>query len=124
MNKPNFKFELNATLRDKVTGIEGKVTVRADYITGNNRYLLEYTSRDGVLCEAWIDEDRLEAPYLQAGESKRYTYIYKLVGGNAEVVLVTEDASNWMKPNDGYTYFKVETVNGLPKSIHLCDAQA
>ena len=58
----NFKFSMGATLRDKVTGFEGVVMVRAEYFTGCNHYGLCWTNcPEGKLAEwQWLDQSRLE----------------------------------------------------------------
>ena len=110
-----FKFQIKDHLRDQVTGVEGKVTVRADYITGNNRYLIEYVSKDGVLCEAWVDEDRLEqlGGEAKAPLNKREVLIYKFISGAPHRVKDIED--------DGHAYFTITTLNGVPIEAYLVD---
>ncbi|KKK63622.1 hypothetical protein LCGC14_2992430 [marine sediment metagenome] len=56
-----FKFELGTTLRDKVTGFEGVVMVRAEYFTGCVHYGLQTRElKDGRITDwEWIDGSRL-----------------------------------------------------------------
>lgn len=39
-NKKCYKFELGATLKDKITGFEGIATGVASYITGCDQYVI------------------------------------------------------------------------------------
>lgn len=50
------------TVRDKITGIEGIVTGRCEYITGCNQYLVQPKAQNKVEKPKnyWFDEDRLE----------------------------------------------------------------
>ena len=102
-----FKFQIKDHLRDQVTGVEGKVTVRADYITGNNRYLIEYVSKDGVLCEAWVDEDRLEQVGGETMSPINMIQVYKFVDGSLVCV------PNYIE-NDGHSYITIRITNGIP----------
>jgi len=54
-----FTFELGMTARDTVTGFEGTITVRAQYIAGYNRYCLERKHSDGKVNEEWFDQKRI-----------------------------------------------------------------
>lgn len=60
MSKRIFKFEFGTLVRDTVTGWEGKITGRYEFINGCIRYGLE-TIKDGDHKELSFDEDRLEA---------------------------------------------------------------
>lgn len=62
METLNFKFGLGEILRDKVTGFQGAVMVRAQYFTGCIHYgLCPQELKDGkVLDWEWIDTSRLE----------------------------------------------------------------
>ena len=54
-------IELGMKARDRITGFEGTISGRAQYLTGCDQYLLNPPARDGKLCDsAWIDEQRLE----------------------------------------------------------------
>ena len=56
-----FKFENGSKMKDKVTGLEGTITGRADYITGCRQYSLQPPLKEGDVPPAvWLDEDRLE----------------------------------------------------------------
>lgn len=54
-----FKFEFGTVVRDTVTGWEGKITGRYEFINGCIRYGLE-TLKDGKHEEMSFDEGRLE----------------------------------------------------------------
>jgi hypothetical protein len=49
-------------VKDKITGFEGTVTGRVEYITGCNQLLVQPSSKDGTEMpkSSWIDEDRCE----------------------------------------------------------------
>lgn len=63
-----FAIELGVTVRDRVTGFEGRVTGRCDYITGCNQYLVQPPIRDdGKWNDArWFDENRIEMTNAEA----------------------------------------------------------
>lgn len=55
-----FKVELGSKARDSVTGFNGIVTGRAEYMTGCRQYCLSARAKGGKVGEsAWFDEDRL-----------------------------------------------------------------
>jgi len=54
----DFRFDLGDRARD-ITGFEGIITGRYEYLNGCIRYTLE-TLRDGEVKELTTDEDRLE----------------------------------------------------------------
>jgi hypothetical protein len=58
----NFKFELGAKVKDIVSGFEGIVTGRCDYLTGCNNYGVNPQQvKDGKPMGAvWLDENKLE----------------------------------------------------------------
>jgi hypothetical protein len=69
----DYVINLGVEVRDRVTGFKGRVTGRADYISGCNQYLVQPdTKKDGDFVEGrWFDEHRLEvtnAPVLQLPE--------------------------------------------------------
>jgi cyanophycinase-like exopeptidase len=54
-------IELGKAGRDKVTGFEGIITARAQYLTGCDQYNLVPPVKDGKLDNAqWFDEGRIE----------------------------------------------------------------
>jgi hypothetical protein len=55
-------IELGKKAKDKITGFEGLLTGRAQYITGCDQYLLTpQVSDSGTLQESrWVDEGRVE----------------------------------------------------------------
>ena len=55
------KFELGATLRDKITGFEGIAIGVASYITGCDQFCVQPKLKDGSFVESkWLDDNRLE----------------------------------------------------------------
>ncbi len=57
----SFKFENGQQIKISVSGEVGKVTGRADYLEGENRYLVQYRAADGCAKECWWTEGSLEA---------------------------------------------------------------
>jgi len=59
-----FKYELGIEARDRVTGIEGILDMRAEYINGCIRYSLQPKAEKPNPLEApksyWVDEAQLE----------------------------------------------------------------
>lgn len=56
-------LKLGQTAKDRITGIEGVVLGRAEYITGCNQVLVQPTAKkaDGDVLESrWFDEQRME----------------------------------------------------------------
>lgn len=74
-----FKFELGQQVKDKLTGFEGFVTGRCDYMTGCKQYLVTPKVRKGKTHEypsgSWLDEDR-----LQKGK-ERFKMAVRVAGG-------------------------------------------
>jgi len=65
-----FKIEMKAKVKDCVTGFEGIVTARSEYLTGCRQYLVTPTKLkdDGeTLNSIWFDEDRLTGVDLLGG---------------------------------------------------------
>lgn len=62
-DKADFKYELGTKAKDKVTGVEGTVLCRTQWLTGCNTYGLQRpVKEDGDVPDAYYtDEDRLEA---------------------------------------------------------------
>lgn len=53
-------IELGRKARDKITGFEGVITGRAQYLTGCDQYVLVPGIKDGQLQKSeWFDEGRL-----------------------------------------------------------------
>jgi hypothetical protein len=63
-----FVVQHGAKVKDQITGFDGHVTGRADYITGCNQILVQpRTNKEGAYVEGrWFDEHRL---VVIAGES-------------------------------------------------------
>lgn len=53
-----FKYAMGAQARDSITGFEGTITARYEFINGCRRYQLE-ALRDGDLKELVFDEERV-----------------------------------------------------------------
>ena len=51
---------LNDKVKDKVTGQTGRITAKAEYLTGETTYLVENVDSTGRPIEYWYDESRLE----------------------------------------------------------------
>lgn len=47
-------------VKDKVTGYTGTITAKAEYLTGETRYLVENVDSTDRPIEFWYDESRLE----------------------------------------------------------------
>ena len=57
----SFAIHHGIRVRDKITGFEGAVTGRADYITGCNQYLVSPEMDGKDFKESrWFDEQRLD----------------------------------------------------------------
>jgi hypothetical protein len=54
-----FRFENGDEVRDTVTGVQGVITGRYEYLNGCLRYTIEY-AKDGEPKDMTLDEDRLE----------------------------------------------------------------
>jgi len=56
------KISLGDKVRDTITGFEGRVTGRAEYISGCIQYAVTPpVNKDGEMADAnWIDEQRIE----------------------------------------------------------------
>jgi hypothetical protein len=56
-----YKFELGQTVKDVLSGFEGLITGRADYLTGCNQYSVSPPLKDGAWVDGrWFDESRLK----------------------------------------------------------------
>lgn len=57
-----FKHELGQRAKDKITGFEGILTVRCEFLTGCNRYCIQPTElRDGKPVDSiYFDEAQIE----------------------------------------------------------------
>jgi len=56
-----FKFENGMKAKDRITGLEGTIVSRAEYLNGCISYGIRPPLKDGVIidCE-WIDEGQIE----------------------------------------------------------------
>lgn len=55
-----FKIEMGRKVKDVITGFEGVVGGRAQYLTGCNQYLVQPKGKkDTYPTSAWVDEGRL-----------------------------------------------------------------
>lgn len=57
-----FRYELGARVRDVITGFEGIITARSDWLNGCVRYLVsaERIKEDGNTIDLWVDEPQLK----------------------------------------------------------------
>lgn len=53
-------INLGDKVRDKVTGYEGTLTARCEYLTGVPRFEVSCLDKDGKVVGSWFDGDRLE----------------------------------------------------------------
>lgn len=51
---------LGKKVRDKVTGFEGTVTARCEYVSGSPQVCLASIDKDGNPQTTWLDEGRVE----------------------------------------------------------------
>lgn len=54
------KVRLGTKVRDSITGFEGTVTARCEYLTSTTRIMIEGQSADGKPVDLWCDESRAE----------------------------------------------------------------
>lgn len=67
------KIELNSKVKDKITGYEGVVTGRAEYLTGCIQYLVtaQRLTNDGNIANGeWLDEVRLTESERKGGPQR------------------------------------------------------
>ena len=56
-----FQYELGVKVKDIITGFQGTITGRAQYMTGCNQYGVQPPTDKGKWVDAqWFDENRLE----------------------------------------------------------------
>lgn len=62
MNNVKFKFESGDILRDRITGLQGVVMVKAEYSTGCHHYGIQpRETKDGKEPDwTWLDQSRLD----------------------------------------------------------------
>ena len=53
------KIKLGCKAKDKITGFEGTVTSRCEFISGLVRFEVTGLTKDGAPIQDWQDEDRL-----------------------------------------------------------------
>lgn len=54
-------IELGQKAKDKITGFEGIIIGRAQYLTGCDQYVLAPPVKEGKICDSqWFDEGRIE----------------------------------------------------------------
>jgi hypothetical protein len=59
----DFKFELKDDVMDSITGFNGTIIARVQYLTGYNSYHIQPTNEgqeNKKLDAEWMDEDRLK----------------------------------------------------------------
>jgi hypothetical protein len=56
-----FKFELGQKCKDEITGFQGVITARIEYLNGCIRYAVQSNKRtaEGKIIEDYIDEEQL-----------------------------------------------------------------
>jgi hypothetical protein len=54
-----FRFILDASVAIAVSGEQGTVIARAEYLNAENHYLVRYKAADGRAVEAWWGESAL-----------------------------------------------------------------
>ena len=62
-----FKFELGQQVKVSISGEEGKVKGRGEYIDSASQYWLHIKGADGRAVNAWFYESEIEAVSSQAG---------------------------------------------------------
>lgn len=74
-NDPEFKFNLGDRVRDAITGFEGVVTLRSQWLNNCNTYGVQPTAlKDGSPQERQpFDEPQLELVEVKVAESHRAT---------------------------------------------------
>ena len=86
MSKVNFKFKLGIKARDRVTGQEGILDMRAEYLNGCIRYSLQPPIKDNDNTKRpdsyWIDEQQLEK--IDDGLNEAAPVKKKAAGGPVE----------------------------------------
>lgn len=65
-----FLYEMGAKARDKVTGFEGTITARYEFIAGCRQYGIEAKAKDGELKASTFDEERIELVPAPAADVK------------------------------------------------------
>lgn len=54
-----FKYDLGDHGKILISGEEGRIIGRSQYLKHQNGYLLRYVNTQGCACETWFDEDEL-----------------------------------------------------------------
>jgi hypothetical protein len=57
----SFKFEMEALVALSLSGEQGVVTGRCEYLTSENSYLVRYLDKSGCQKQSWLDESALIA---------------------------------------------------------------
>lgn len=55
-----FKFNLEAKVKDRTTGIVGTVIGRVEYLYNDNFYLMRWKDEKGSANEEWLNEKQIE----------------------------------------------------------------
>lgn len=69
----NYRFELGQKAKDIITGIEGIIISRSEWLTGCNTYGIVQTKAGKTADAEWFDEMRLELIDAQSVFDKRTT---------------------------------------------------
>lgn len=82
-----FKYKLNEKVKDKLTGFEGTVVARCEFVNGCTQYELQSsTLKDGLPQKTmWIDEVQLVEKVETKTVYRPYPVMRGLTGGPARV---------------------------------------
>lgn len=72
-----FQFDLEVSAKDVISGYEGIVIGRAEYVTGCNQYALKSTelTKDGLMRDVvWFDEERLVSKDLTVVSQTKFKF--------------------------------------------------
>ena len=58
-NMPKFLFNLHQTVELGISGEQGYIKGRAEYLTSGPQYFVHYKAADGRAVSAWFDEEDL-----------------------------------------------------------------
>lgn len=57
----SFTFELSQAVQVTISGEEGHIKARAEYVTSGNHYFIHYLAADGRATDRWFEESELTA---------------------------------------------------------------
>lgn len=72
-----FRHQLGDKARDRISGLTGIITARADHLFGCARYWISpQETKDGKPCDgAWFDEDAIEVVEVASVKAQRYRVV-------------------------------------------------